>query len=424
MGFTSLDDLVAHITAGNFYRSDWNKITVATPYVAGRWYDMGQLNGVPLTNLPGEMCINGTLLGTMVGWTPNGTNVTYSANTMVKTAGTTTIITADSMYINPIAGHFYRVSFNITAISGTITATLGGTAGAGYNTTGIKTAILTAADATVLHFDFALAADTITMRDISVTEWGTNATTITPMAQNMTDINGQGRMYHNGNVMNDTKHVLNAGIVSVAAAAVPGVWMLVDQLLVYPYLDATNTGAQTCYNTNTLPDTRGVGTIGAGTLGAGVRAFVTTNQAMGAGAPVITMSYTNSAGVNGRAIPVTLTVVASCIAGSVPYSGVAANNYGPFIPLQAGDIGIRSVQSITFSISSGTAGTFWHLILCRPLLVLPITTVGIMAERDFLNQLPSLPRIYDGANLQWLFFPGAATVAASTYVGYLDFGWA
>jgi hypothetical protein len=38
-------------------------------------------------------------------------------------------------------------------------------------------------------------------------------------------------------------------------------------------------------------------------------------------------------------------------------------------------------------------------------------------------QLPSLPRIYDGACLGLLFFPGQNTVANTPIMGYLDFGW-
>jgi len=38
MGFSSLDDFIASVTVdGKFNRYDWNKITGAAAYTAGRW---------------------------------------------------------------------------------------------------------------------------------------------------------------------------------------------------------------------------------------------------------------------------------------------------------------------------------------------------------------------------------------------------
>jgi hypothetical protein len=89
--------------------------------------------------------------------------------------------------------------------------------------------------------------------------------------------------------------------------------------------------------------------------------------------------------------------------------------------LQAGDRGMRSVESITIQTSM-TSG-FLTLVLCKPIVSLPLTTVGVAAERDLLNQLPSLPNIQDGANLQWLYFAGSATPVSTPFYGNLDFGW-
>ena len=62
----------------------------------------------------------------------------------------------------------------------------------------------------------------------------------------------------------------------------------------------------------------------------------------------------------------------------------------------------------------------------RPLafiLTLPITTLGVASERDLVNQLPSMPRVYDGACLVWLMYSGAATVNNASIFGHVDFGW-
>jgi hypothetical protein len=105
----------------------------------------------------------------------------------------------------------------------------------------------------------------------------------------------------------------------------------------------------------------------------------------------------------------------------IAYSGTGAGKFGPFIPLQGGDQGIRSVQSINFSATM-TSGVI-NLVLCRPLLTLPMTTIGVAAERDLINQLPSAPRVYDGACLACLMYAGAATPTNSAFYGHIDFAW-
>ena len=217
---------------------------------------------------------------------------------------------------------------------------------------------------------------------------------------------------HGGNV-GDYKVLLNAAAQTAAATTAPCVLMLVDMLGFYPITTVTTTGAQTLNNTVTLPRY---------TDGAGVQAFLTPSTVMGAATPNITLNYTNSAGTAGKATPVTLPIGNSAAAvTSIVHSGTGTGKYGPFIPLAAGDAGIRSVQSINLS-ASYVSGVL-NLMLCRPLLTLPITTLGVTAERDLVNQFASMPRVYDGACLHWLMLAGAATPVASPLSGHLEFGW-
>ena len=217
---------------------------------------------------------------------------------------------------------------------------------------------------------------------------------------------------HGGNV-GGYKVLLSAAAQTAAATTAPCVLMLVDMLGFYPITTVTTTGAQTLNNTVTLPRY---------TDGAGVQAFLTPSTVMGAATPNITLNYTNSAGTAGKATPVTLPIGNSAAAvTSVVHSGTGSGKYGPFIPLAAGDAGIRSVQSINLS-ASYVSGVL-NLMLCRPLLTLPITTLGVTAERDLVNQFASMPRVYDGACLHWLMLAGAATPVASPLSGHLEFGW-
>jgi len=221
-----------------------------------------------------------------------------------------------------------------------------------------------------------------------------------------------GAMWHGGNVSPDTKHIVNAGVYSAVSTAVPGVWLICDFLLFYPGINMNSSSVQTLSNPVGLPRY---------TDGKGVMAFLVVTTTTGATAHNFSMSYTNQAGTSGRSLPVTVACTASAIVGHITHSGTAANNYGPFLPLASGDYGIRSVQSVQLSAASG-AGTAC-LVLCKPLCAIPIVSASVASERDFLNQLPSLPRVQDGAFLGLLFFAGAATAASSNIYGYIEVAW-
>ena len=158
--------------------------------------------------------------------------------------------------------------------------------------------------------------------------------------------------------------------------------------------------------------------------GDGVQTIIVPSTVMGAGTPTVTLTYTNSDGTGSRATPSSPAlplINATAPVTQVAYSGTGAGKYGPFMPLQAPDRGVRIATAINFSATM-TSGV-QNLIYVRPLLSLPMTTIGVACERDLLNQLPSLPRVYDGACLAWMMYAGAATPTNSAFYGHLDFGW-
>ncbi len=287
-----MDDLISEITAGKFNRADWNKITGAAAYTAGRWYDLSSLNGTPVAN---------SFAGTALTWT---------------------------------------------------------------------------------------ACDEST--------------------GNGTDIFG---IRHGGNVTPDGKHLLNAMANTAVATGVPSQLMLVDLCGYWSGINMNLATAQTLSGTPSLRYTNGEG----------VRAFLTIRTSSGATAHNVNISYTDQAGNTGNTLPVTVACTASAITPHITHSGTAANNYGPFLPLANGDTGIRNVASVTISAASG-AGTA-ALVLAKPIMTIPLMAVSIASERDFVNSLPSLPEIKDGACLTWLYFSGAATAANSNFYGSLEFGW-
>lgn len=233
-------------------------------------------------------------------------------------------------------------------------------------------------------------------------------TTCTESTGNGTQIFG---LRHGGDVSTDTKHLLNASAITAVATGVPAQLMLVDMQGYYPGINMNVATLQTLLGTPTLRYTNGVG----------VRAALVVVTTTGATAHNLSMTYTNSAGTGSRTLPVTVSCTASAITPHITHSGTAANNYGPFLPLASGDVGIQSVQSVQLSAASG-AGTA-ALVLYKPIMTIPLTTASVASERDFVNQIPSLPQIKDGACLTWLLFTGAAVAASTNFYGSIELGW-
>lgn len=231
---------------------------------------------------------------------------------------------------------------------------------------------------------------------------------------------GEGAVYHGGNVSTATKHFLNASASILAAAGAPWILMCIDQLGYVPITGADVTAAGSKTVTMTA--------LGAGArpnLGVGTRAYFSCEVAPTAGGPNITsFVYTDQAGNTAQNMNTTVGCAATPVTGQIIHSGNAATRYAPFLPLLPGDTGIRDIESFTF-----TAGTLYTgsgslvLHLCRPLWQIPIPASGILTERDFVNQLPSMPQILDGACLKFLLFQTGATTNTSPLIVASDYAY-
>jgi hypothetical protein len=161
------------------------------------------------------------------------------------------------------------------------------------------------------------------------------------------------------------------------------------------------------------------------TNGAGVNAifFNSNATALGAGTPNLSLGYTNSAQVASRATPTVLPIGKTAATNShILYTGATGTGkYNYMTPLQAGDSGIAQIDSIQNS-TSYVSGEY-SVAMIREIAQFPLSTLGLMAEQNFMFGLPSMPRIYDGAALYWLWGSGVATPASSAFSGYLNFVW-
>lgn len=161
------------------------------------------------------------------------------------------------------------------------------------------------------------------------------------------------------------------------------------------------------------------------TNGAGVNAiyFANNSVAVGAATPNLSLGYTNSAQVASRATPTVLPIGKSAASNShILYTGATGTGkYNFLMPLQAGDSGIAEINTIQNS-TSYLSGEY-SVAMVKELARFPISTLGLASERNFIFEFPSMPRIYDGAALYWVWGSGVATPASSAFSGLLTFAW-
>lgn len=377
-GFTSLDDLVSEMTTnGKFVRSDWNKLTHAVgTQAAGTWYALPHATGNPAAMTLGAVGTNlafhiahDRLQGSIQHGRDVSPDTKHILNASAFSAAATTM-PAIFMLVDMLG--WYPV---------TTTTTTG-------NQAMINSRTFTATAATPTVLTLAAGWDMQSYTPIRLTTTGT-----LPAGLSL-----------------NTTYYWNR-----TAATTGNLATSMANLDAATYVAASDTGSGTHTATLYLGDR-------APSHGAGVQAYLTPSVALGAGTPNIQLTYTDASGNTGNTTPTTLPISnATAPIGQIEYSGTGAGKFGPFVPLAAGDSGIRLVEQFSYNVTH-TSGTT-NVVLCRPLLTLPMTTVGVAAERDLLNQLPSLPRVYDGACLTWLMYAGAATPVTSAFYGHLDFAW-
>ncbi len=161
------------------------------------------------------------------------------------------------------------------------------------------------------------------------------------------------------------------------------------------------------------------------TNGAGVQAifFNSNATALGAATPNLSLGYTNSAQATSRATPTVLPIGKTAASNSlILYTGATGTGkYNYTTPLQAGDSGIAEINTIQNSVSY-VSGEY-TVALVKEITELPLSTLGLAAERNLLTEMPSLPRIYDTAALYWIWGSGVATPANSAFSGTMNFIW-
>ena len=187
--------------------------------------------------------------------------------------------------------------------------------------------------------------------------------------------------------------------LALASSAQPCVAILAD-LLWTNQLTVNSTTAQTI-TMPTLPARDNA----ASTNGDGVQLALVTSAAASATAVAATYSYTNQAGTSGRTGSILdATAATATIAGALFRLG-----------LQAGDTGVRSIQSITFS-TAWTTGTI-NMIAYRPLAQLNLS--GNANSDSFDGITGGLPRLPNGV-VPFIFIIPTTTTTTSISGQYIE----
>lgn len=136
--------------------------------------------------------------------------------------------------------------------------------------------------------------------------------------------------------------------------------------------------------------------------GANAQLWIGCSSAIGATGHNVTASYTNQAGTSGR------TTVSTAGITSMPANRMYQ------LPLQSGDTGIQALASITLSISSGTAGNLWAMIMTQ-VSVVPIALPNVAQLLDFTAT--GMPLINDESCL--LFVNQGSTTSSGLVLGQM-----
>lgn len=107
---------------------------------------------------------------------------------------------------------------------------------------------------------------------------------------------------------------------------------------------------------------------------------------------------------------------AQSLTGMVTTASQSANksvNAQTWQTLATGITGIRALTNVTLTSGSAT-GTYVACIV-RPLATIPIPAVGLYVERDFVVEMPNVPKLYDSSCLAFLWIAAAASTAPSIF---------
>jgi hypothetical protein len=198
--------------------------------------------------------------------------------------------------------------------------------------------------------------------------------------------------------------------------------LLADYLLYYPFVDTDAVGEQ--------QDMVQSATMPRYTSGDGVQ-IMAVAQSAASTVGTFTVGYTNSDGVAGRTSSETYTKAVAGGGALVSSTNNAVTGSQNFIELQAGDKGVRSIQSVTFTAAGGglmclaLVKPLYHFVStqeCRRTTTGNLESYGAASQFETVLHGPPV-EIKNGAVLGIIGCGNAGSLASSVLTGILETTW-
>lgn len=231
----------------------------------------------------------------------------------------------------------------------------------------------------------------------------------TPATAKAISQSADGGLYHGPNVSPSTKYARKFSVYTSTSTPLPMPFIVMDYLLYYPSMDDSITDPQPMDNSVTLPRY---------TDGDGVMMMAVTIAGRTGGQDFF-VTYTNSDGVAGRTSRTVRQDTSTALGAITTSVSNQPNSGSPFIPLQVGDTGVRSIESVT--MLGADVGLF-SLILVRPLFTTQMRSITAFYEKDLFINGGSLPIIQDDAFLG-MVCNAQGTIANAVFIGDLKVIW-
>ena len=188
---------------------------------------------------------------------------------------------------------------------------------------------------------------------------------------------------------------------------------LCDYLLYVPFIDEATVDQEQPFT--------GAATTMRYTDGEGVRIMAVVVAGHTGTATTFTVRYTNQRGDQNRTTGAAKLNINQFVNGTILTTAPATLGcVGPFLPLQQGDTGVRSIEGVTVT-GTGDVGLF-TLVLVRPLADISLRGIDAPVEVDYWMDRPTLPRVYDDAFLGFVALP-AGNLATAPIHGDAAFVW-
>jgi len=186
------------------------------------------------------------------------------------------------------------------------------------------------------------------------------------------------------------KYLHKLMLQTATANGAPNFFILADYVMAYPLIDLDSIDVQEMDNTATLPRY---------TDGKELQMFAVVTTPMATNASCI-INYTDR---NGAARSVQTSLIQSSVVGGLCASAgdvALSSARSPFLPILDGITRLNSVQMLN------TAGGFAAFVICKPLAEIQMFEVGVPCEIQFFKQKAKMPRIEEGAFLNFIMMQG------------------